>query len=158
MGEQRDNGVTLAELMVTIALASVLTSISIFGYRSLTLAQQEQGTARAIASMMRNAQERALSEAVTYCVAFDAGAARWRLYRAACDGTGTLANGPFRAEGKTSISAPSFRLPSGALTTSAYFYPRGTATPGSVTVSRANASKTYVISVEGLTARVSVAG
>ena len=48
-----------------------------------------------------------------------------------------------------------FEQSSGVVSTSAYFYPRGSASKGDVNVTRSGRAKVYTVSVEGLTARVS---
>ena len=155
---------TLVETVVTLALAGLVMTIGFLAVRNFLLSSREQGTAQQIRSTLRNAEEQALSQGRTYCVYFTA--TTWTTYKSDCTVVGDKVSGPSQVA-DTSITLSSIAFPSPALavpgqTTAcpaagvcAYFYPRGTALPGSLRVVRAG--KTYTLTVEGLTGRVSLA-
>lgn len=159
-----DQGVTLLELMVTLSIASVLMAIGILAMHSYLVAHRELGTASDVRSALRSAGERALSEGRTYCVSFTT--TTWAVYRSDCTVSANKVEGPYQVEDQsitlTSITfaAPATPVPGQntacpAAGHCAYFYPRGTALPGSLHITRSG--KTYTVAVEGLTGRVSVA-
>lgn len=159
-----NSGFTLVEVVVALALASIVGSLGILSMRSFLISNREAGTAADIRSALRNASELSVSEGRTYCVYFTA--TTWTLYRSDCTVSANKASGSQQVD-DTSITLKSFSFtpPAAAVfgqTTAcptanqcAYFYPRGTALGGSLQVTRP--SKTYTINVEGLTARVSLA-
>src|SRR4051812_22048885 len=155
-------------MLITLSIGSVLMAIATWGMRAYLIANREGNTARDIRSALRNAGEQALSEGRTYCVYFTA--TTWTAYRSDCTVAANKTSGPFQVEDTsitlTSVSFPApAPLPPPAVTTQntacpqtgqcAYFYPRGTALAGSLTVSRPG--KTYTITLTELTARVSLA-
>lgn len=159
-----EGGFTLIELIVTISLASILMTIGILATRNFLMSNREANTARDIRSAMRNASENALSQGRTYCVSFTA--TTWTVYKSDCTVAANKVNGPNQVDDPSiTLTSVSFVPPNPAVpnqTTScptpnkcAYFYPRGTALAGSLGVTRGG--KTYTISVEGLTSRVSMA-
>jgi len=158
-----DAGVTLIELIVTITLASILMVIGMFAMRNFLLSNREAGTAGDIRSALRNASELSLSQGRTYCVYFTA--TTWAVYKSSCTVAANKTDGPFAVDDpsitlSTLFTAPGVPVPNQTTacpvaSRCAYFYPRGTALAGNVSVTRS--SKTYTISVEGLTSRVSMA-
>lgn len=153
----RDGGFTLVEVMVAIVLAGMMMAIAVNGYTSWARASAHSGTAREVQSVMRQAQQRAVTEGRAMCVDFDIPANEYNLYLGACDvASRTLVIGPLQTNHPdVRLTAPSFTAPSGT-TTGVTFYARGTAWPGSVQVTRLGSSKVYTLSVEGLTGRVSL--
>jgi len=160
----RDTGLTLIELMVTMALASLLMTIGILAMKSYLLSNRQANTADGIRSTLRLAGERSLSEGRTYCVSFTT--TTWTVYRADCTVAANRMGGPEQVQDPSiTLTSIAFPAPATAIpgqTTAcptagkcAYFYPRGTALKGSLQVVRG--SKTYTVSVEGLTSRVSLA-
>jgi Tfp pilus assembly protein FimT len=160
----RDAGITLIELVVTLALATILMTIGILAMKNYLVSNRQANTADGIRSALRMAGEQALSEGRTYCVYFTS--TTWAVYRADCTVAANKTNGPERVLdpsitlGSIAFPPPATAIPgqTTACPTSgkcAYFYPRGTALKGSLQVVRS--SKTYTVSVEGLTSRVSLA-
>ena len=152
----RDAGYTLIEVMVTISLLGVLMAISVIGFDHWSAASQQAGTAREVQTLMRQAQQRAITEGRAMCVSFDTSADSYTLYRGACDDTAKQkVNGPFETDGgQVQLEAPVF---TGTSTpTGVTFFARGTATPGSVHVTSSASTKVYILDVEGLTGRVSL--
>ena len=161
-----ESGFTLIETLVSMVLFSVLAAISVSGFASWSHAQQEAGTQRELLSALRYAQERAVTEDTTYCVQFST-TSTWSVYRTPGIAAGTvscstatgavLAQGPFQPQApQTTLSGAVFAQRDSTNKSYALFYPSGSATPGSVLVSRSDSGKTYTVKVEGLTARVSV--
>lgn len=166
MRRSHDDGFTLIEMAFTLALAGILMTLGLFTLRGYLLSARERGTATDVRSTLRMAGERALAEGRTYCVKFTA--SQWTLYKGDCS-TGTAVGGASSVQDSRitigNVSFPAPATPVAGQSTScpttsgvlgcAFFYPRGTALAGSLTVSRS--SKTYTITVEGLTGRVSMA-
>ena len=155
---------TLVETVVTLSLAGLLMTIGFVAVRDFLLASREQGTAQQVRSTLRNAEEQALSQGRTYCVLFTA--TTWTTYKSDCTVPADKVSGPGQVAdtsitlGSITFPAPSLAIPgqTTACPTAgncAYFYPRGTALAGSLRVLRAG--KTYTLTVEGLTGRVSLA-
>jgi len=163
-GSRDDQGFTLLELLVAMILGGILMTLGVFAMRNYLIAQRHSGTATDVRSTLRLAGEQALSEGKTYCVRFTS--TTWTLYKSDCTVAANKAGGPWSVQdGQISFSNVSFPAPATPVanqTTAcptagacAYFYPRGTALAGSLQVVRN--SKAYTITVEGLTARVSMA-
>ena len=162
--ERGDSGFTLLELLTAMIIGSILMTLGIFAMRGYLNASRQSGTATDVRSALRLASEQALSEGRTYCVKFTS--TTWTLYKSNCTVAANKAGGPWTVQDSaislTNISFPAPATPvtgqttaCGTAGTCAYFYPRGTALAGSLNVVRSG--KTYTISVEGLTARVSMA-
>lgn len=153
---ERDNGFTMIELLVTISLLGIMMAIAVGGYSSWTKASGQTGQARELQSVMRQAQQRAITEGRAICLQFN-GSQSYTVYRGACDSpTRVQVMGPVAAETPgVHFTTPSFTGTSGA-SSGVTFNARGTAWPGSVKVTRTGSSKTYTLSVEGLTGRVSL--
>jgi len=164
MSSPRDTGMTLVETVFTIAIAGILMAIGFTAVRSFLFANREQGTAQQIRSALRNAEEQTLSQGRTYCVYFTS--STWATYKSDCTVAANKTVGPQQvADTSIALASISFPAPSPAILGQgtacpvagkcAYFYPRGTALAGSLQVTRTG--KTYTLSVEGLTGRVSLA-
>jgi type II secretory pathway pseudopilin PulG len=155
-----ETGLTVVELLVTISLLAVLGGLGLTALQRYAWTQEHQGTADEVVSTLRDVAQRSLSEGRTYCVAFDTGADAWTVYRRQCStSSGTVVDGAVRARGTVRIDSPSFTPadPTAACPaagTCAYFYPRGTGSPGSVQILR-DGSAPITVSVEGLTGHVS---
>ena len=153
MSPSRDHGFTLIEVLVTVGLASVLMAFAVAGYHRWAIASEQSGTARELQSLLRNTQQRAVTEGTAMCVQFDTAANTYRVVEGTCDDPGVQLQGPFRtADDRVAIASPSFTAGSTGVT----FFARGTASAGSVQVVRDGSTKVYTIDVEGLTGRVSL--
>ena len=151
-----DDGFTMIELLVTISVLGIMMAIAVTGWSSWTKARQQSGTAREVESVLRQTQQRAVTEARDLCVRFETNGLDYSTYTGECDNSPVKTAGPLRAaSGDARITSPSFqgRHSTGGGVT---FYARGTASKGTVQVTRVGQSKVYIIDVEGLTGRVSV--
>jgi prepilin-type N-terminal cleavage/methylation domain-containing protein len=158
--EDRDSGFTMIELLVTISLLGIMMIIAVSGWTAWAKASRQSGTARELQSVMRQAQVRAVTEGRAICVDFRVIQNDYTLYRGACDDTAKVKIiGPVVSDSKdVKLTAPSFTGPSGPAgsSTGVTFNARGTAWPGSVQLTRTGSSKSYTLTVEGLTGRVSL--
>lgn len=170
MGSRRsaasaDAGFTLIELLVTMALLGILSATAVWGLRAYQHSQDESGSAHAVLSGLRNVAERAQSEGRTYCVSFDT-ATSWSIWRYSCQAgwtsganTATQVATNQHLQGNSTITAISFAAGVSVGTCSAgsnrcaYFYPRGTASAGSLSIGRPGNPTVYTVHVEGLTGR-----
>lgn len=166
-GSRGDDGFTLIEMLVVMVLGSVLMSIAFFGWRGWQQSLQEQGAQRAVVSLLRDAQVRAVAEDTTYCVDFGSSvstttATVWRVPGddsgavAACT-TGTKGDS-WTADSGASVTNAKFVQRDGTTTAFVLFYPRGAASGGTLNVARSGSSKTYSLTVDALTGRVSSSG
>lgn len=152
----RDSGFTLLEVMVAVALMGTMMAIAVSGFSSWDKARAHTGAASEMQTVLRQAQQRAVTEGRAMCVWFDVAARSYTVYRGACDSSvKEKLVGPYELGQPVNLSAPSFTAPSGS-SPGVTFYARGTATPGQVSLTRSGSSKTYRISIEGLTGRVTV--
>jgi type II secretion system protein H len=153
---ERDSGFTMIELLVTISLLGIMMAIAVGGYSSWAKASGQSGQARELQSVMRQAQQRAITEGRAICLQFT-GTQSYTVYRGACDSASKVkVMGPIAADSaNVHFTSPSFTGTSGA-SNGVTFNARGTAWAGSVRVTRTGSSKVYTLSVEGLTGRVSL--
>lgn len=152
-----DMGMTLVELLVGMVIVTILAISSVSGWTRYQRTVEHRGTAQELVSALRNAQQRSLAEAKAYCVAFSTSNRSYELRKGSC--TGTVAKPATRTQStRVSLAAPAFLQTDGSTTSNLSFFARGSATKGSVQVRRAGSAKTYTITVEGLTGRVSLLG
>lgn len=153
--ESRESGFTLVEMMFAMLLFGIIVAIGVAPYRNYRLAQAHVGTTRSIVAALRNAQITAVAENATYRVRFGPNGKTWRLERV--NGSTFTQVGPtYRvSDDGLKMRDLSFRQSDGTVDRHAYFYPRGSASKGSLVVERGGRDKVYTITVEGLTARVS---
>lgn len=153
----RDAGFTLLEVMCVMAVISVLTAITLDPVRSWSDARAHAGSAAAIQSVLRETQQRAVTEGRAMCVDFAAASQSYTVHRASCENIDPSAppvDGPLYTHApNVRIAEPAFGA-SGS-STGVTFKPRGTATGGSVKVLRDGSSKAYTVSVDPLTGRIS---
>jgi hypothetical protein len=107
-------------------------------------------------SQFRKVAELAQSEGRTYCIDLT-GNRTYRAWRYACNGATAVS---YESARKTQSSRVTFSS-TGASTTNCpagdrcvYFYPRGTATAATITITSSARSKVYTLHIEGLTSRV----
>ena len=154
-----DEGFTLIELMVVTVLMSVIGALSLTALVNYQRAADVEGSADDLVSALRTSAQRAVTEGRTFCMSFDVAANTYTVYRTSCSAASTVATPAKRTRGPAVLSAPSFApaLPSRDVCQTAnacaYFYPRGTGSPGQVVVQRPD-GKSITVKIEGLTSRV----
>lgn len=155
----RDSGFTLIEVLVTISLLGIMMAIAVGGYSSWAKASAHSGAAGELQSAMRQAQQRAVTEGRATCVLFDDAADSYEVYRGRCsDSTKVRVLGPVRvsSSAEVGITSPAFTSSAGTPSPGVSFQARGTGSPGQVQVTRSGSSKVYLLTVDGLTGRVSL--
>lgn len=158
-----DGGFTLIEAVFTMLIAGIVMAIAVWGMRTYLSSSREQNTAVQIQSTLRNIADKSLAEGRTYCVVFTG--TTWTTYVHNCTISADKVGGAQKVGESSESLTAAFPVPSGmdssettscpSAGTCAYFYPRGNALGGTVVVARTGSSKTYTITVVGLTGRVS---
>lgn len=148
-----DRGFTLLEVITTCLLLGILLGIGVGPWQSYRHARAHVEARTELVAALRNAQISAVSESVTYRV--DLTAKRAVTYRLPVSGAATQQRQYEIEDSAVTFGGASFEDSSGVVGTSAYFYPRGSASKGDVEVRRTGRAKVYTVSLEGLTARVS---
>lgn len=153
-----ERGFTLIEMLFTMALAGILFALAAGGWRQYQRAQELSGSERDLVSFLRNAQASAVDEEVSFKASFAADGrsvtlARCNMVSGTCNWGQVASLAP---NGKTvTYSSPTFTQSDGSTQSWILFSARGAATPGTVVVGRQGSTKTYTVTVEGLTGRVS---
>ncbi len=152
-----DRGFTLIEVVVTVALLTSLMTVAVTGWITWSRASAHEGVALDIQAVLRQTQQRAVTEASSLCVLFDTATDSWQLYRGRCESDTKTALPGHGTTGSSGIhlSAPAFVAATGTTYPGVTFTSRGTASPGQVRVTREGSSTVHVVVVEGLTGRVS---
>jgi prepilin-type N-terminal cleavage/methylation domain-containing protein len=156
--EDADSGFTLIEMLFTMALAAILFTLAVGGWRQYQRAQELGGSERDLVSFLRNAQADAVDEETSFKATFatdgrSVALARCTIVSGSCSWSQIALLAP---NGSTvTYSSPAFTQSDGSTQRWILFSPRGAATPGTVAVVRQGSSKTYTVTVEGLTGRVS---
>ncbi|MGQ0631807.1 MAG: GspH/FimT family pseudopilin [Sporichthyaceae bacterium] len=150
-----DVGITLIEVMWAMAIFGVIAATGVTSLRGWISASSHTSTTAGLEAVLRETQQRAVTEGRTLCVAFNLTAQQYDVYRGQC-GTPGLVHlaGPMRPDGGVSITSASFTSTSG-LTPGVTFFPRGTASPGTATITRPGSDRVDTLRIEGLTGRVS---
>lgn len=151
--ESREDGFTLIEVLFTMVFFGIMVAIVASPYAQYRQRQEHVGSTRELVAFLRRAQVRAVAEETTYRVDFSTDGKTVTAYKSS--GGTFVAQNTLKAAGSVKFTNPSFVQEGGAAGTSAWFYMRGSAGKGSVTVTHPGTSKTYTVNVEGLTARVS---
>jgi prepilin-type N-terminal cleavage/methylation domain-containing protein len=182
---RKEQGFTMVELMVTIGLAAILFTLSAGAVQNYARVQSLDGAVDEVITQLRLAQQKTISESnpVIYGVRFRDGSGAWDLIRFDPVGTGTaddvctvedsidLSTGVFpRVVRVKNPTFPISETPStppelaecrtapGAQATDAFvfFYARGNATQGSLTLHHPNlgSSRDRTVNVVGITGRV----
>jgi prepilin-type N-terminal cleavage/methylation domain-containing protein len=152
--DPRDSGFTLIELLVTMTLFGIIAAIAVAPYRNYQLTSAHLNSTRKLVGVMRNLQVRAVAENTSYRITFASDGTTWTTERLTGATWSTTSTGK-PTDTKVVTRNAAFRQSDGSLTSTAYFYPRGSATKGSVEVGRTDRAKVYTVTLEGLTARVS---
>ena len=149
-------GFTLLELMVVIALMGILLAIGAGTFRTWSSAQAQAGTASDIEGVLRQTQQRAVTEGSSMCVQFNVDDDTWVQYRGRCDNPDRQQiRGIWETQdNNVHLVDAEFLDHDGSYVDGVSFSPRGTATPGQIVISRDGNPKLRTVTVEGLTGRV----
>ena len=151
----RDDGFTMIEVLVTIALMGIIMAFSVSGWGRYARAHEQSGTAQELRSALRSVQQRAVTEGVSMCVSFNT--TSYTVWRAACGSPNAKVQGPVQVNGRARLATPVFTpLTAAQAANTVVFTPRGTASQGDVHVTRPGSTKDYKVAVEGFTGRVSL--
>lgn len=150
----RQAGFTMIELMVAMVVMGVLMGLALPTWSHYQNKQDYVASAREVVTTLRQVQMQAVSEETSYRADFTVGGRQMKVYR--YDGASYVLNQTLTLPGSAAtFQSPSFTTRDGAASSSAWFYARGTASDGDVTLARANTGgHTYVVHIEGLTGRV----
>ena len=148
-----DGGFTMIELSVAMVLVGILMAMAGPAWQQYRANQERVSASREVVSVLRAAQLRATAEEATYRVDVESSTRTLKTYR--FDGSSYQLRSSSRLTGGSITLAGSFKDKAGVSSASAYFYPRGTASPGMAEVGRAGDTRKHLINVEGLTGRVS---
>jgi prepilin-type N-terminal cleavage/methylation domain-containing protein len=163
-------GFTLVELLVVISITSVLLTLSASALRNYWLTQALKGSTEQLVSQLRQLQQRtdAESHPVVYGARFEVGTPNWATVRydpksatTTTDDECTLVATPSFSDG-VNVSAADFDPPAGLDVSKCpspaqdftFFYARGTATQGAVTLTHSTTGRSETVSVLPLTGRV----
>ena len=159
-GASLDAGATLVEVMVVVAMIGTLTAFTVWGIRGWATSSAHKGTAQQVQSVLRTTQQRAITEGMSFCVAFDTD--KYAVFRSECTEpmNQTRKVSGWFGSGSSDVTlawTPTVATSNTARNRGVTFSPRGSAWPGKVSVVRAGSSpKSYVVQVEGMTGHVSL--
>jgi prepilin-type N-terminal cleavage/methylation domain-containing protein len=150
-----DDGVTMVELVVVIAMMGALMAFAVVGWSAWASASAQDGAASTLEGTLRQAQQQAVSDGWATCVRLDAAADTWTTYEGACGSGGAQIAGPVGlGDQRLDLLDVAFAPAEDGSTTGVTFSARGTASPGSVKIARDGSERVLTIAVEGLTGRV----
>jgi len=165
-----EQGFSLVELMAVISLVAILSTLAAVALRNYWKAQALQAGKSEVTSQLRRAQEQAVTEShpVIFGVQFQLGGSEWASVRFDPD-TGICAiDQPRELTAGVVVSAAEFldaagvtdvceaQLPPTGVADDefVFFFPRGTATSGSVTLRQPSSGSTETLTVTPITGRV----
>lgn len=152
-----ESGFSLIELMVAMSIFGVLTALAVMPLRGYQHSQEHVGAAREVVAALRNAQVRAVNEGSTYRAEIKPHAVRVFSGSTLVKTYSIPSHVKLDVFGAGFTPAASPSDPTPAPVKDAYFYGRGTGSAGVIRVTRTSSTtKSYTITIEGLTARVSL--
>ncbi len=160
-------GFTLIELLSVMALTSVLLTLGGFTLRQYWLTQALHGGRDEVRSQLRRSQEQAVAEThpLMLGVRFRVGASQWDSVRYDPRSGVCSVEMPRSFGAGVEVSAASFtataasdacraQLPGASGDAFAFFFPRGTATGGTVTIQQPSLNRSLSLRVMPMTGRV----
>ena len=165
-----EHGFTLLELVVVIAITGMLLALTAGALRYFWLVRSIQGAQDQVITQMKEAQQRSSSESApwVYGVRFHKGTPTWGVvrYHSSANACASVNTMTFDAG---VIVADTTDFPDVTVTTAcrnafpnaspdyevAFFYPRGSATAGSVKLTLPSLGRTRTVNVSAVTGRVS---
>jgi type II secretory pathway pseudopilin PulG len=169
---RKEAGFTVVELMAAILIAGLLMTLGVWSLRTYWFTQSLERAKAEVVTQMRQAQQRAMSEShpLVYGVYFEPNKSFWGVVK--FDPTLSAGNKcsiveEYRFDGGVVSRSPSFtgedamraecdlKFPSTPFPQRyVFFYPRGSATPGAVTLESYEGDDSYLVEVKGVTGRV----
>lgn len=169
---RRQEGFTLIEILVAIALASVILTLGASALRSFWLVRSLEGGADGAVTQLRELQESAVSEThpIVFGAHFDVGTSDWRTVRydprlapgSQCSIAGTrrfdtgvlVQSAAFEADEAASAACIPL-IPGSTDTEFVFFFARGSATGGSLTLTHPSlGGRLKTVTVLPITGRV----
>lgn len=149
-------GFTLVEMCWTIAIFAVVAAVGVVPMHRWAAAERLRSTTSSVEATLRETQQRSVTEGRALCVDFDLAAGAFSVLRGACGATGQVRlQGPVQADAGVRFLEVAFTYGGGTTRTGATFYPRGTATPGTLRIVRDSSNHEDLLTLDGLTGRVS---
>lgn len=168
----KQDGFTLIELLVAMSLAAILMTLSVFGLREFWFVRSLEGGTDGVVTQLRQLQSRVSSESnpIIFGAHFDAGTSNWTLVRYdpqpalladRCSVSGTrsfdagvvVTSAAFTVD--TAVSDACGPKVTGAVAAEfVFFYARGSATAGSVTLRHPGLDRQRTVTVSPITGRV----
>jgi prepilin-type N-terminal cleavage/methylation domain-containing protein len=111
-----DEGVTLVELAVVLALLVILALAAMVAVGNVQLITEAKGASDQVVSAIRYTRQRAISEALDHCIATrtTGGVGQYQIYTGGQSGgtscTGTSVEGPFTLTGYATIDTVALRF------------------------------------------------
>jgi prepilin-type N-terminal cleavage/methylation domain-containing protein len=164
-----ERGYTLIEVLVAMALASILVTLGAFALRSYWINRSLEGARAEVGSTLRQLQQQTVSEShpLVFGARFTPGSSKWATLRYdPRDGTCTkiesdnkFLNTAVYVTEASFATAPDVNqslCPASGEGTDVFvwFYARGTATPGSLTLAQPQLDRELKVTVSGLTSRI----
>lgn len=168
------DGFSLVELMIVMALTSVLMTLGAFAVRNFWLVRSLTGGQDEIVNQLRAVQSKGMAESnpLIYGVGFREGTNQWQIVRYDTTTNTCTGDGNRRFDAGVVINDVNFTTTvsgqnmAGIVTTCqsiiaapndgfVFFLPRGTATSGTVTIRQPNLERTESVQVDSLSGRVS---
>ena len=173
---RRESGLTLIEMLVVLGITAVLLTLSVSALRQYWFVRAIEGAADEVQSELRQLQQKTIAEShpLVYGAWFKTGdqpSGQYGVIKFDPKDTSTPSDDVCTQEGAARsfgagvvISAVDFDPPTGVGTTcsavipdgaeTAFFYARGSATPGELTLYHAETEESRVLTVSELTGRV----
>lgn len=172
---QNESGFSLIEMLSVVALVAILTTLGAGALRSYWLTQSVNGGQDELISQLRRAQEQAVSEShpKVFGVRVLAGSSTWALveYNPVGPSCTEIQSNEFRSGARvrtetfTSTAETTYcegnlkyadntAVPDRATSGYAWFYARGTATPGNIVLDNPLVSIERLVTVSPITGRV----
>ena len=175
---RRESGFTLIELLAVVGLTAVLLTLGASALREYWFRQALDGSAEAVESEFRHLQQQTVAEShpLVFGAWFRTGAqagGQWGSLKfdpkdasTSADDVCTLVGSPRTFDAGVVVDAASFEEPVGVGSTCSgvapsgskqvFFYARGAATAGSVTLFHPATGRSRTVTVSGLTGRVEI--